>query len=306
MTQPPFWQPAMARAQLWRTALGFALVMAIWMVVSFVVVVGGARLLQVPTAVLAAGNDWASAAVFFTSFIGFHIALALVLPLLHRRGYASLLGPTLRLKLRHFAIGTAVTLAIALGLTVLMALEHLVLADELVPPTAQARPLAPWLLGLLPALALILMQTFAEEAVFRGYLLQQLRARYRSAVIWGIGPALLFGLLHFQPGLYGTTNAAAYVLNATVMGTIAAFVTLRTGNLGAAAGLHFGNNASMTLMGIGGSLDGFSLFTAEIALRSGYMTYSILTQTVFTALVFLLWWRWMARHRPIANDAPAA
>ena len=301
MTQPPFWQPAMARAQLWRTALGFALVMAIWMVVSFVVVVGGARLLQVPTAVLAAGNDWASAAVFFTSFIGFHIALALVLPLLHRRGYASLLGPTLRLNLRHFAIGTAVTLAIALGLTVLMALEHLVLADELVPPTAQARPLAPWLLGLLPALALILMQTFAEEAVFRGYLLQQLRARYRSAVIWGIGPALLFGLLHFQPGLYGTTNAAAYVLNATVMGTIAAFVTLRTGNLGAAIGLHFGNNAALTLFGLEGELSGFSLYGVAMDPASGYATYSIAAQTLVAVAIFAIWRRWMRRHRPIAN-----
>ena len=79
MTQPPFWQPATARKQLWRTGLGLTLIIAIWMAAYLAVLVGGARLLNLPTGAVAAGSDWVSAALFFTSFIGIHIALAIVL-----------------------------------------------------------------------------------------------------------------------------------------------------------------------------------------------------------------------------------
>ncbi len=306
MTQPPFWQPALPRVQLWRTALGFVIVMTIWLAASFVLVLGGAWLLGQPPGLVAQGNTWAAAAVFFAGFLGFHLGLALVLPVLHRRGYTSLFGPTRRLNLRHMALGAGVMLGLAAVLYALMGLEHLLLPEDAAPPLRQVAPLWPWLAGLLPALALIFVQVFAEEALFRGYLLQQLRARFRSALVWGVAPSLVFGLLHFQPGVYGMANALAYVLNATVMGTLAAFITLRTGNLGAAVGLHFGNNAALALIGISGSLEGFSLFVAEVPLASGYMTYSILTQTLVTALVFLAWWRWMNRHRPIANTGPSA
>ncbi|SMH40927.1 hypothetical protein SAMN05661107_1168 [Maritimibacter sp. HL-12] len=306
MTQPAFWELAKPRTQLWRTLLGFVLTMAIWLGVSFAMVLIGAQLLGLPTAIVAQGNTWASAAVFFASFIGFHVGLALVLPALHRRGFSSLFGADRRLNLRHVGLGAAVMLGLAAGLYGLMAVEHLVLPQDAAPGLRQAAPMLPWLAGLLPALALIFVQVFAEEALFRGYLLQQLRARFRSALVWGVAPSLVFGLLHFQPGVYGMANALAYVFNATVMGTLAAFITLRTGNLGAAVGLHFGNNAALTGIGISGSLEGFSLFLAEIPPTSGYMTYSILTQTAVTTLIFLAWWRWMNRHRPIANTGPSS
>jgi len=306
MISPPFWQPALERAQIWRTLLGFVIVVALWLAASFASLIAGARLLDVPLERIADGNTWGSAAVFFASFLGFHAGLLLVLPLLHRRGYASLFGPTARLNLRHFGLGAGVTFALAAFLYALMAVEQLFMPDGAAPVVRPSQPVLPWVLGLFPALGLIFIQTFAEEAVFRGYLLQQLRARFRSVLIWGVAPGLVFGLLHFQPGVYGMTNAIAYVANATVMGTLAAFVTLRTGNLGAAAGLHFGNNASLTLIGVSGTLEGFSLFLVDVAPNSGYMTYSILSQTAFMTLIFLAWWRWMNRHRPIANDGPAA
>jgi membrane protease YdiL (CAAX protease family) len=306
MTQPPFWQPATHRAQLWRTMLGFVLIMAFWLASSFAMVLLGARLLGTPAALVAQGNTWATAAVFFASFLGFHLGLAVVLPILHRRGYGSLFGPGGLLNLRHFGLGAGVMLGLAGALYALMAVEHLVLPDGVAPPLRQAGPALPWLAGLLPALALILLQVSAEEALFRGYLLQQLRARFRSALVWGAAPSLVFGLLHFQPAIYGMANALAYVLNATVIGTFAAFITLRTGNLGAAVGLHFGNNAALTVIGVSGSLEGFSLFLADVPPASGYMTYSILAQTAVTTLVFLAWWRWMNRHRPIANSGPSS
>lgn len=301
MTRLPFWHPALERAQIWRTLLGFVLIMVIWFFGTFAILNLGARLMNRPLYQMASADDFAAAAVFFLTFAGFHIGLLVVLPLLHGRGYASLFGAAKRLNLRHFGLGTAVTLSLALALYALLALEHLILPEGVSPEVTRVQAFAPWLTGLIPALALILFQTFAEEAVFRGYLLQQLRARFASVWIWGVLPSLAFGALHFDAFSFGYVNAAVYVLNATVMGTLAAIVTLRTGNLGAAAGLHFGNNAALTLIGIGGNLDGFSLWIVQMDLDGGYTTYSILAQTVAMALVFLIWWRWMSRHRPIAN-----
>jgi membrane protease YdiL (CAAX protease family) len=301
MTQPPFWQPAEDRPQFWRTALGLALVVALWIAASIAVVFGAARLLGRPAAEVAAANTFATASAYFLTFLGFHIGLALVLPLLHRRGYTSLFGPARRLTLRHYARGAGVTLGLAAALYGLMGLERLVLPAGVSPPLQLHQPPLAWLAVVIPALALIAMQTLAEEALFRGYLLQQLRARFRSPLIWAVLPSLAFGALHYDAATYGAINASAYVLNAAVLGTLAAFITLRTGNLAAAAGLHFGNNAALVAVGLKGNMAGFSLFVVELDLKSGYTTYSILTQTAVLALAFGLWWRWMARHRPIAN-----
>lgn len=300
MTALPFWHPALQRAQIWRTLLGFVTIMAIWLVGTFAILNLAARLSNRPLYQLAGAGDFGAAAAFFLTFAGFHIGLLLVLPILHRRGYASLFGPTCRLNLRHFGFGVAITLVLAMGLYSLMLVEHLVLPEGVAPEVTLSQPVAPWFISLVPALALILFQTFAEEAVFRGYLLQQLRARFRSVWVWAILPSLAFGALHFDANSFGLINASAYVLNATVMGTLAALVTLRTGNLGAAAGLHFGNNAALVLIGIGGNLDGFSLWLVQMDLQGGYTTYSILTQTGAMLLAYLFWRRWMGRHRPIA------
>ena len=72
-----------------------------------------------------------------------------------------------------------------------MAVEHLVLPEGMPPEVARLRPLGEWLMGLAPALVLILWQVSAEEVAFRGYLLQQLRARVRSPLVWAVLPAFL-------------------------------------------------------------------------------------------------------------------
>jgi len=298
---PPFWQPAEARKQLWRTLLGVVVIAGVYLGVSTGVIFGLAAALGLTAWQVAEASTPQTAAVFFLTFLGFYAGLALVLPVLHRRGPASLFGPSRSLNLRYYALGTLAALAIAAALYLLLGIEHLVLPAGTSPPLIRNFALSPWLIWLVPALALIFMQTLAEELVFRGYLLQQLRARFRSPFIWAVLPALAFGLLHFDAATYGRLNAAAYVLNAAVLGALAAFITIRTGNLAAAAGVHFGNNAMMVLFGLEGSLDGFSLFTVALDFKSGYTTYSILTQTAVMVLAFWAWWRWMNRHRPIAN-----
>ena len=306
MTDPAFWQPAEARPQLWRTILGTVLVAVIWIGFSFGLIWIGGKVSGLPNAIVTDPLSWSGTALFFLTFTGIHIGLALALPLLHRRGYAGLFGPAHRLDRAHLAFGALVMLALAAALYGVIPVEHIVLPEGFSPDVHRLRPFGGWLFGLAPALALIFLQVSAEEAMFRGYLLQQLRARFRSPLAWAIAPALAFGLLHFAPGTYGYINAIAYVLNAAIMGALAAFVTVRTGNLAAAIGLHFGNNAAMVALGIDGQLAGFSLYGVAMDPASGYATYSIVTQTLAAAAVFAVWWRWMDRHRPIAKTGRGA
>lgn len=296
-----FWTPALPKVQIWRTVLGFAVLIGLYFVATFAVFEIGAALISSRPSQMLGGNTPASAAVFFATFVGFHIGLLIVLPLLHGRRYASLFGPAGRLNLRHFALGFAVTMALAMFLYAMTFVERIFIADEYEPVIRQIRPVGAWLVWLLPALALIFFQTFAEEALFRGYLLQQLRGRFASPLIWAVLPSLVFGGLHFDAATYGTLNALAYVVNTTTTGILLCLITMRTGNLAAAAGLHFGNNAALILVGIDGNLDGFSLFVVGMQLESGYTAWSILSQTGVTLVLFALWWRWMNRRDKIAK-----
>jgi membrane protease YdiL (CAAX protease family) len=301
MTDPEFWTPAADRPQLWRTAVGSVLTVVIWMAAGLGLVWLAGRISGLPSGMVMDTTRWVGAAMFFLTFTGLHLGLAVTLPLLHQRGFSSLFGPDNRFNRTHFRYGLLAMLALAAGLYALMAVEHLVLPDGIPPEVARLRPTGDWLMGLAPALLLIFLQVSAEEVAFRGYLLQQLRARFRSPLVWAVLPALVFGALHFDPRTYGFVNASAYVANAAAMGTLAAFVTMRTGNLGAAIGLHFGNNAAITLFGLEGELSGFSLYGVAMDPASGYATYSIVAQTLAAVAIFIAWWRWMNRHRPIAN-----
>tara|TARA_R100000322_G_scaffold18993_1_gene12078 strand:- start:19785 stop:20702 length:918 start_codon:yes stop_codon:yes gene_type:complete len=301
-----FWAPAFPKVQIWRTTLGLILLFGAFFAGTAGVFLLAARLIGTDPGAMLGGGSPADASVFFATFIGFHVGLLIVLPLLHRRGYFSLFGPTRRLNLRHFAIGTATTLSLAALLYGVMFVERVFLPDGMEPTVRQIRPVSEWVVWLLPAIALIFFQTFAEEALFRGYLLQQLRARFRSVFIWAVLPSLIFGFLHFDVATYGTVNALAYVVNTTTTGILLCLITIRTGNLGAAAGLHFGNNAALIAIGIDGNLDGFSLFVVGMELGSGYTAWSILSQTAFTLVLFTLWWLWMNRRDKIAKAGVAA
>lgn len=301
-----FWQPAPPYVQIWRTVLGFAILIAAFFGAT-VGLFGLAAMLtdQSPRAFIS-GQTPVSAALFFATFIGFHIGLVVVLPVLHKRGYRSLFGPTRRLNMRHFGYGLLFTIALATALYAIMGIERMVLPDESEPRISQVRPVSEWLVWFLPALVLIFLQTFAEEALFRGYLLQQLRARFASVWIWAVLPSLVFGILHFDAATYGTLNAATYVVNTTATGIMLCLITIRTGNLGAAAGLHFGNNAALTVVGIKDNLEGFSLFAVGMDPQSGYAAYSILFQTAVNIALFAAWWVWMNRRDRIANGPYAA
>lgn len=293
-TSQPFWHPARARAEIWRSLVGILLIHIIYIVVLFSIVVLGAQLIgATPQGVVAASTP-AKAMVFFSTFLGYHLGLWLVVKFLHKRPYRSLFGPTGRVNWRQFRYG----LLVAWGLAVLMWLVEL---TGMIPmPNApaseifQSLPFWNWAVYLMPALALIFIQIFAEELVFRGYLLQQLRARFSSVWIWAVLPSLIFGALHFDPSTFGT-NAYFYVLHTSTVGIILALITVRTGNIGAAAGLHMANNAILLLLGNAGSLDGLSLYLTTPQLDGAFMGASIVMQTLSMVVAFVIW-RHMTRQ----------
>jgi membrane protease YdiL (CAAX protease family) len=85
-----------------------------------------------------------------------------------------------------------------------------------------------------------------EEGLFRGYLLEKMRAKLPLAVAV-TGQAVLFGMLHLLP-----YNATAHwwlgALNTTIFGIGAAVLVLRTGSLMFVVGLHLAWDLVATLL----------------------------------------------------------
>jgi membrane protease YdiL (CAAX protease family) len=141
------------------------------------------------------------------------------------------------------------------------------------------------LLWLPVALPMIFFQTAAEELVFRGFLQQQLGARFGNPLVWMVVPSVLFGALHYDPESFGD-DAISIVIWAISFGVIAADLTARTGNLGAAIALHFCNNTfALLLFGTPGHMDGLALFVMYVEPASLAEPLSILLNSA--SLLFL-------------------
>jgi membrane protease YdiL (CAAX protease family) len=224
-----FVAPARARPALWRLALGTAFAAAFWLTAV-------AALLPLAARLGPAGGR-VPVVLYLASFAALIAGLAVAARLLQRRRLASLIGPA-GLRPRRFALGAAVVA----GVGAVAALPLLALA----PPVRQTG-LGTWAAWLPLALPALLVQTAAEELAFRGYLMQGLAARFRSPLAWWAAPAVLFGLLHWNPAQFGG-DAWLVAAAAAAVGLILGDVTARTGDLSLAMGMHFANNAVAVLV----------------------------------------------------------
>ena len=179
-------------------------------------------------------------------FLSFGVVLALfvgLVRLFHRRGLQSLLG-----------YGPLIANYLRAGLFVGIAL----FVVEIAPPfiewrdIVETRDFVPWLLWLGPALVAITIQSATEEIVYRGYLQQQLAVMAQSRWVWMGVPSVMFGAAHYFNG-YGPSEGLLWAFWATLLGLACADLTARTGNLGAAIGLHTVNNMfASVIVGIDG------------------------------------------------------
>ncbi len=192
--------------------------------------------------------------VALSTFAGMFLAAFLTVRLVHNRGIRSLVGSGPVVRNFLLTAGVVVVLAGVGSLVNLLATD----LESNLPPSQ-------WLAWLSLGLPLLLLQTSSEELVFRGYVLQELATRFKNRWIWLSVSTAVFGLLHFDPDRFGP-NAWLVVGAASLLGFVATDLTIRTGNLGAAIGLHFANNFfAMFVISLGGTLTGLSLYTTQFS-----------------------------------------
>lgn len=255
-----FVDPARPRAQIWRLLAGLVLIAVILLGLtalyhSVILRLAGPALHRDITRLEGTGSTAAGVLVLLFSFGIMLLATVIVTAQIHKRSPLTLLGPVPQM-LRHFGACLAILIAVSVAILILPPWGY----PE--PVVAGVPPLI-WLLLLPVSLFAVLLQTSAEEVLFRGYLQQQLAARFNSPLIWMILPAVLFGLLHYRPE--AGANGWLLMLWATGFALAAADLTARAGNLGPAIALHFMNNVSALLfLSADGTLSGLALFRLQI------------------------------------------
>ena len=262
MTYPAheaFVAPARARPEIWRLLIGLGVIVLVYVLCiavlfGLLVLTSGWEGAQSWMGRMATSDTPTSALLTLATFVGMALGPLVAARLLHARSIASVFGPLLPL-LRDFAIA-------ALICGTVYAVFALIPSDNPPSPNLEFNL---WIAFLPLALCAILLQTGAEEVLFRGYLQQQLAARFRSPLMWMILPSVVFALGHYQPQVMGE-NAWAVVAAVALFAILAADLTAKTGNIGAAWGFHFANNCvAILFFAMDGPLSGLALYTVPFA-----------------------------------------
>jgi len=269
--------PASSAPEIWRLALGLGLMAAAYIAMGRVyftvlaeVVTPGAW--PQLAAEIERGSSVRGMLALLASFGLVILSVGLVARLVHGRSLATLFGEGRIFTLQSLRVGTALT-----GFAGIL---------WLLPEPAALTPFQNidylrWAALLPLSVPLLLIQVSAEELLFRGYLQSQLAARVRSALVYIPLPALVFGLLHYNPEIAGP-NAWALALSATLFGLAAGDLTARAGTLAPAIALHFFINAAALLyVAPGDTLHGLALYTYPFAisdpsLRPVWLPYDLM------------------------------
>ncbi len=241
------------RAELWRTGITLGVIIMVTMGISlaFSAMI---RLMASPqwSAELTMGATPGALLVLLGSFgfsiIGVHVGVRFV----QKRSIFDLIGP---MGVFWHQFGRVLLYLVALTF-VLGALPPYSIGEPLIPNL----PFERWLALLPLALIALLIQTGAEEVLFRGFAQQSLAARFQSKWVFLLVPSILFALGHYIPAQAGD-NAVLVAVWAGVFGLAVADLTARAGSLGPAVAMHFFNNATAVLIvSTPGELSGLSLY----------------------------------------------
>ena len=192
------------------------------------------------------------------SFAFMFFGVVVALKVAHTRGFLEVFGEPSLLRRQFWAV---------LAILVLINVVVLILPPwDLGEPLVANVPPMRWLVVLPFAILAILVQVTAEEFLFRGYLQQQLAARFRSPLIWIVIPSALFGLGHYMPSEAGE-NASLIVAWSVMFGVLMADLTARAGTLGPAIAVHFINNfIAIVVISMPDTLSGLSLFLSPFSM----------------------------------------
>lgn len=273
-----FIAPARRYPQIWRLIAGCVTGFAAFLLGTMAIVAAMAWLLDAGSVTspgfvrsLENGATPKHMAIVLGTFIPMALG-ALAMAAWHRRGLASLLGTKHRFI--EFFVKGAGTIVFFSSVTLFLGV---VLGGlELTPHVS----LTTWMSYLWWAIPLLFIQITAEELVFRGYLQQQMAARFQGFFWWMILPSLVFAAGHFDPSK-DPILALMIVFATFLFGVLAADLTRVTGNLAAAMGLHFANNFfSILIIGVPDELSGIALYHTphsmnDVAEISGFLAFDI-------------------------------
>ena len=257
-------EPAKEKSEVWRLIVGSILCAVIAMFLFALynsVIISALMVLELPVALTVdeVGKTATSVILVLSGFGMLSAAVFLVVLTLHRRPIGTIFGP-LRLVIPQFV---RVSAMMALLLVVVLVLPPWGYGEPLVSNMA----LGKWLAILPLTLLAVLIQTSAEEILFRGYMQQQLAARFKSPLVWMIVPSAIFAMGHYDGTNPGGT-AVILVIWAFVFGLVMADLTARSGSLGPAIAVHFINNVSaLLIVSIPESLDGAALYVLPFGLE---------------------------------------
>ena len=287
-----FVAPARLRPQVWRLFVGMAVLIVVYLggmalmgagAMSVAIWLEGESRLDI---VGLGATPMSLVALLFT-FTGMALGAFAAVRLIHHRSIATLFGPR-ALLWRDFGAGFGIFMA----LSVPGVLYFLLFVD-----LGRGVAWTVWLAWLPVALIGLLIQTGAEEVVFRGYLQQQLAARFLSRWVWMVLPSVLFGLVHYAPDEMG--GAVWMVVFVTgFFGLLLADLTARSGSLGMAWGLHFANNLlAMFLFTTGEALDGLALYRLPFGPKDTEVMTVMLGLDVAGMVLVWAMCRWWLRAR---------
>ncbi|MEM1352911.1 MAG: CPBP family glutamic-type intramembrane protease [Pseudomonadota bacterium] len=274
-------EPARATAQIWRLVIGLILIAGFVLVAgqfinqTLLMFLGRANYNALTGVTEVSGQ--ASVLFLLLSFGLLTLGVVVALRVAHNRGFLALLGDLTLFRRQFWSV-----------LTVLLVINFAIL---ILPPWTGGVDIEPnvsfsaWLVILPFALIALFVQVSAEEILFRGYLQQQLAARFRSPLVWLLVPSALFGLGHYSPAMAGE-NAVILAVWSAVFGLAMADVTARAGTLGPAIAIHLVHNAAAILfVSIQDELSGLALYTVSIDLSDAEAIASLFPVEFMSILI---------------------
>lgn len=257
-----FIAPARSSAALWRLIVGFLSATAIYLLLNNLLFAALFQLAGPQNEAfyidLLSGRTPVAMFALLGSFALMIVGVGIVCRVLHRRSVRSLIGP-LHLGVPQF--GAVMRMVLLVGAVIF-----------LLPPWNMDEPyvsnmaIGKWIMLLPLSLIGVLIQVTAEEMVFRGYVQQQLAARFRSPLVWMVLPSVVFALGHYLPDQAGE-NALIIALWAGIFGILMADLTARAGSLGPAIAVHFCNNVvAILITSMPDDLSGLALYLTPFSM----------------------------------------
>ncbi|MBQ0806077.1 MAG: CPBP family intramembrane metalloprotease [Sulfitobacter sp.] len=278
-----FIAPAVPTAALWRVFVGFLAASAVYLLLNNLFFTLVFNLLGSQDGSfyddLLTGKTPVAMFILLGSFGLMTVGIVLVARVLHKRSLSSLIGP-MSLAVPQF--GMVVRMLVIVG-AITFVLPPWGFGED----NVSNMPLGKWVLLLPLSLVAVFIQVSAEEIVFRGYVQQQLAARFKSPLVWMVLPSVLFALGHYLPEEAGG-NAVTIALWAAVFGILMADLTARAGSLGPAIAVHFCNNVTAILItSLPDNLSGLALYVTPFGMEDTEALRAWLP--VDFALMFVSW-----------------